>query len=127
MMPTQTQIYDVNSVSKEGILSFFKNVDNSSCNTSDLELLAAFQVGRFGVGGVGIKLFGMFSKTDGGSLGLDFLFISKSGKPDGKCLTQTTVFGLSGILSLGTAFIHLCCSSGSDGSRYTVTFSSSEI
>ena len=68
----------------------------------------------------------MFSNTDGGSIGLDFPFFFKTGKPGGKCLTQTTVFGLSGILSLGMAFIHLCRSSGSDGSRYTVTFSFSE-
>ena len=46
-----------------------------------------------GGGGVCIKLFGMFSKTDGGSLGLDFPFIFKTGKPGGICLTQTTVFG----------------------------------
>ena len=50
------------NVSNEGILSFFKNVDNSFIvqYTSDLELLAAFLVGRFGDGGVGIELFGMF-------------------------------------------------------------------
>ena len=54
----------VHNVSNEGILSLFKNFDNSSCNTSDLELLAAFLVGRFGGGAVGIKLFGMFSKTE---------------------------------------------------------------
>ena len=61
-------------VSNEGTLSFFKNADNkSSCNTSDLELLTVFLVGRFGGGGVSIKLFGMFSKTDGRCLGLDFL------------------------------------------------------
>ena len=52
------------NVSNEGILSFFKNIDNSSYNASDLELLAAFLVGRFGSGGIGIKLFGMFSNTD---------------------------------------------------------------
>ena len=62
------------NASNEGTLSFFKNIDNSSCNTSDLELLVAFLIGCFGGGGVGIKLFGMFSKTDGRSLGLDFLF-----------------------------------------------------
>ena len=61
------------SVSNEGTLSFSKNVDKSSCNTSDLELLTIFLVGRFGGGGVNIKLFGMFSKTDGESLCLDFL------------------------------------------------------
>ena len=72
-----------NNVSNEGMLSFFKNVGNSLCNTS----------GRFGGGGICIKLFGMFLKTDGGSLGLDFPFIFKTGKPGGICLTQTTVFG----------------------------------
>ena len=60
------------NVSNEGILSIFKNVDDSSCNNSDLELFAAFLVGRFG-GVVGIKLFVMFSKTDGGT----FLLSSK--------------------------------------------------
>ena len=114
------------NVSNEGILWFFKNVDKSSCNTSDLELLEAFLVGRFGGKGIGIKLFEMFSKTVGGSPGLWFPFNFRTGKPGEKCLTQTTVFGLFGILFLGMVFIHLCRSSGSDGSRYTVTFSFSE-
>ena len=110
----------------EGILSFFKNLVNSSFNTSGLVLLVAFLVARFRGGGVGIKLFGMFSKTDGGSLGLDFLFIVRPGKLRVKCLTQTILFGISGIFSLGMAFIYLCRSSKSNGSRYTATFPFSE-
>ena len=63
------------NVSNEGVPSFFKNIDHSSYDASDLKLQATFLVGRFGGGGVGIKLFGMFSNTDGGSLDLDFLFL----------------------------------------------------
>ena len=55
----------------------------------------------------------MFPNTDGGSIGLDFPLFFKTGKSGGKCLRQTTLFGLSGILSLGMAFIHLCRSSES--------------
>ena len=36
------------NVSNKGILSFFKNVDISSCNTPNLELPVAFLVGCFG-------------------------------------------------------------------------------
>ena len=61
-------------------------------NASDLELLAAFLLDHFGGGGVGIKVFSMFSNTNDGSLGIDFPFILKTGKAGGKCLTQTTVF-----------------------------------
>ena len=71
------------NVSNEGIPPFFKNIDNSLCNASDLELLSTFLIGCFGDGGVGIKLFGMFLKTDCGSLGLDFRFVFKTGKPGG--------------------------------------------
>ena len=46
----------------------------------------------------------MFPNTDGGSIGLDFPLFFKTGKSGGKCLRQTTLFGLSGILSLGMAF-----------------------
>ena len=76
------------------------NVDNSSCNTSYLELLAAFLFVHLASGGVGIKLFGVISKADCKSLGLEFHFIFKTGKPGGNCLTHTTVFGLSCIFSL---------------------------
>ena len=58
-------------------------------------------------GGIGIKLFGLFLKTDGRSLGLDFPFIFETGKSGGECLTQTTVLELPGILSLRMVFIHL--------------------
>ena len=68
----------------------------------------------------------MFSKADGGSLGLGFPFIFRTGKPGRICLTQTTIIGLSGILSLAMAFIHHRPSSGSDDGWYTVTFSFSE-
>ena len=56
------------NVSNEGMLSFFKNIENSSYDASDLKLLAAFLVGHFGGGGVGMKLFGKFSNIDGGLL-----------------------------------------------------------
>ena len=68
----------------------------------------------------------MFSKTDGGSLGLEFPFIFRTGKPGGIFLTQTTIIGLSSILSLAMDFIHHRHSSGSDDGSYTVTFSFSE-
>ena len=96
MKSTQTQIYDMltqHIMFQMRVHYHFKNVDNSLCNSSDLKLLVAFLVGRYGGGGIGIKLVGIFSETDSGSFGLDFPFIFKTGKPGGKCLTQTTVFG----------------------------------
>ena len=96
--PNLRYVNPAHNVLNEGVPSFFKNIDNSLYDASDLELLAAFLVGRFGGGGVGIKLFGMFSNNDGRSLGLDFPFFFKTGKSGGKYLTQTTVFGLSGYL-----------------------------
>ena len=81
------------NVSNEGIPPFFKNIDNSLWNVSDLELLSAFLIGCFGDGGVSIKLFGMFSRTDCRSLGLDFRFVFKTGKPGGNILHKQQYLG----------------------------------
>ena len=59
--------------------------------------------------GVGIKLLG---KLENGSFfGLNLPLTETVSNPSGKCLIQTTVFTLSGILSRGIAFIHRSLSS----------------
>ena len=50
-------------------------------------------------GKVGIKLGLTHVKTDGGTRGCSWPNLVTVGYPDGKCLSQTTVSGLSGILS----------------------------
>ena len=54
---------------------------------------------------VGIKLGLTHVKTDGGSRGLLWPNLVIVGYPDEKCLLQTTVSALSGILFRGMAFI----------------------
>ena len=63
----------------------------------------------------------MLSKMLGGLFGLSFPFTLTTSKLTGKWFAQTTVSSLSGMLSLGIAFIHLCLSSGCFGSLYAVT------
>ena len=72
-----------------------------------------------GDGKGGIKLGLINAKTDGGSRGLLWPNLVTVGYPDGKCLSQTTVSSLSGILSRGMAFIQRLYSSFSVGSRKT--------
>ena len=53
---------------------------------------------------VGTKLLGKLEKIDGGFFGLNLPLTETVSNPSGKCLIQTTVSALSGILSRGIAF-----------------------